>query len=302
MISFEEKQRLLNEILRELSEKRIDAATYVPRLKSIYTREFRHSYSDIVNLLFEMINKENNADAVDLIVTNLKEVYSVVSEAPEPNPRAKHTFKKALFKLIDHIRLEIIHMRKFSPKDSKEAIMREYEGLKLAANKQYTENNTKIADHETKIKDHKAKIKDHEAKIRDINTQSITVLSIFSAVVMAFTGAFSLLGSAFAKIDTDMYRVVFVTLLTGFILFNTLFMLLYTIAKMTGKKIHTRCSKTRRDKCPKKCIGCNGVQRLIRKYSFVLWPNVVLLAGMLMVVVVHYEIPRKILVCLKICQ
>lgn len=69
-------------------------------------------------------------------------------------------------------------------------------------------------------------------------TQSITILSIFAGVVMAFTGGMSYISQALVSLNSiGPYRVgVFITLI-GTVMFNLIFLLLYMIGKLTDRYI-----------------------------------------------------------------
>lgn len=78
----------------------------------------------------------------------------------------------------------------------------------------------------------------HEQKIEKMQSDFISILSIFSAVIIAFFGGMSVLGSVFSNIDkVSKYRLIFMTAIIGFIMFNLIYMLLHSISKITKNKI-----------------------------------------------------------------
>ena len=77
---------------------------------------------------------------------------------------------------------------------------------------------------------------------------------------------------------------------TGFILFNTIFALLYLVGKMAGKTISTRCKYLSLEKeglhasrrcgdgyCQRECSSVNLFCRILHKYSYVVAINFILL-------------------------
>ena len=72
---------------------------------------------------------------------------------------------------------------------------------------------------------------DIEDSRKESSAQTITVLSIFTGIAMAFFGGFSLLGSAFDSLQYGVPAVAIVSLIVGLILFNTIFVFLYVASK-----------------------------------------------------------------------
>ena len=81
-----------------------------------------------------------------------------------------------------------------------------------------------------------------DEKLESNKISSITTLTIFSAVILAFSGGITFESGIFkGMVESSAYRLVFTIALSGFILFNTIFALLYLVGKMAGKPISTRC-------------------------------------------------------------
>lgn len=95
----------------------------------------------------------------------------------------------------------------------------------------------------------KALKEDIEDSRKESSAQTITVLSIFTGIAMAFFGGFSLLGSAFDSLRYGVPAVAIVSLIVGFILFNTIFVFLYVASKISGNPI-SGCGN--RD-----CVSCD---------------------------------------------
>ena len=69
-----------------------------------------------------------------------------------------------------------------------------------------------------------------DSKLDSNKISSITTLTIFSAVVLAFSGGITFeAGMLQGMAAASPYRLVFTIALTGFILFNTIFALLYMV-------------------------------------------------------------------------
>ena len=99
----------------------------------------------------------------------------------------------------------------------------------------------------TKIKEMS---KDIEENKKSSNTQSITVLSIFTGIAMAFFGGFSLLGSAFERLGQNevvFSELVILVLIIGLIMFDTVYLLLFCASKINRNALvsskHLDCEK-----------------------------------------------------------
>ncbi|MDZ4992654.1 hypothetical protein GNF80_06645 [Clostridium perfringens] len=115
----------------------------------------------------------------------------------------------------------------------------------------------------------------HEQKIEKMQGDFISILSIFSAVIIAFFGGMSVLGSVFASIDkVSKYRIIFMTALVGFIMFNLIYMLLHSISKITKNRISVDIESDR-------CWGCEEnyfIKCLATKYPIVFIYNIATVA------------------------
>ena len=77
-----------------------------------------------------------------------------------------------------------------------------------------------------------------DERVNGFHEQSITILGIFSAVVVGFMSGLSMFTSGFNKLtEVSLYIVSFYSVLVGIILFDILFMLIFFIAKISGHSI-----------------------------------------------------------------
>lgn len=123
------------------------------------------------------------------------------------------------------------------------------------------------------------------SKQKDNLSQTITILSIFTGIAMAFFGGFSMLSSSFSVINGDMnilMQVLTVSLVVGIVLFNTIFSFVYFAAKISGKDIvsngHKNCEECRKGK---KCENGLGLfiplKKGFHKYPYVVYINILLI-------------------------
>lgn len=237
------------------------------RLKIYYDDYGRHLYSDISLCLYEM-----NPQDIDYLVPNLIELVKY-SEDDDLNDK--------LFKLIDHIKLEIQRSYKMS-KDIKvasvEVFKKSYEKFKEEYDdiKAYTDKNIETAE---------SKLEDLEESIKKINIESITILGIFSGMVMAFFGGFGFLSEVLKNMhQVSKYRLTFITLIIGFIFFNTFFLLIYYIGKIVDKPIRNKCLSNNCS-CTKECCSIEKVRKL---YPIIYYINIFLIIMIVAVTSIWY--------------
>lgn len=79
--------------------------------------------------------------------------------------------------------------------------------------------------------------KKSKEEIKAFQKESIAILSIFSAVVLTFSGGLTFSSSVLENIDeVSMYRIVFIALLIGFVLLNLFYALFHYIREILGIK------------------------------------------------------------------
>ena len=132
------------------------------------------------------------------------------------------------------------------------------------------------------VKDLKNKI---ETDRNDSLSQTVTILSIFTGIAMAFFGGFSMLGSAFQTLNGTkivLYQVAIISIIVGIVLFNTIFTFIYISAKISGRAItstgHSNCSQCK-DKvdCDKKWGRLNPLHKGYKKYPYAFIVNLLLI-------------------------
>lgn len=116
---------------------------------------------------------------------------------------------------------------------------------------------------------------EYETSRKDSATQTITILSIFTGIAMAFFGGFSLLGSAFNNLDKGIWKVAVIAALVGFVLFNTIFAFLYMAGKISGKSF----AMCKCDNC-QECLDeskCKWFLRGFKRFPYITAINSVIL-------------------------
>lgn len=298
----EELGLLIDELCNaEFAKEKSTLDMWIEKLKKIYANGYRHTYSDIFYKVQSIISKNSDTEVLEILGENLNELGKRLSELLSQNiddanlQNASVSYKK----FSDHIKLEIGRYNfiksQFSAENGLTDSNSKSTDIKRAEideiNKKIDEVSTAVNNIRPITTEAKKQLDKIDDKLENNKISSITTLTIFSAVVLAFSGGITFEAGIFKGMaETSAYRLVFTIALTGFILFNTIFALLYLVGKMAGKTISTRCkymtidsnyqNATRRcgdGYCQKECSTINLHCRILHKYPYVLIVNVILL-------------------------
>lgn len=274
-----EHQVQLEQVIYELSEYPLEDTEVIKmlvQLRNIYANGFRHSYADLFSVISSV--KEHDKLVVrkynsEYLLNNLQSLRKVIDEDYEKSVAvSEKTEYSALYKhfrkLCDHVNLEICRMDYFTTKDDQ---IKDRESQVERMTEKVSEVNEEII----KLKSELNIAKD---TIEKSQTTAITVIGLFSAIIMSFFGGISFTDQSLTILsDSSPIRLVFVLALVGFTLFNLLFLILYIVGKLTGRKICSQClistDKTKKIcTCIKQSFWC----KMTKRYPYVLWTNCIL--------------------------
>ncbi|CEK40039.1 hypothetical protein [Paraclostridium sordellii] len=202
--------------------------------------------------------KNMNPDKRDLLYKNA-EFCIKVTEVDECND--------ILMQVINHIILEVPRANEF---DSIGEQTKRYAEQNRKSRQIQRDFDVKVSDFQSEFNTIKEEFGRFENRIGNIQNEFIGILSIFSAIIIAFFGGIQVLGQVISNIKSaNFYILIMVALVVGIIMFNIIYMLLYTISKLLSKNICIDISN-------EKCLGCNSKSRLkclISKYPIIFWYN-----------------------------
>lgn len=202
-------QEQLKNILQRMSNIELkytekDINNFIKELQRIYQNGFRHLYSDIFHTITLIDNADNKKYSLESLNLVIKEIYNVVSNGKEYN----EDFCLSIKKLYDHINLDIGRI----------------EYTKKIAEKINAEN--------LKTKEELNTI---ATKAEKMQKEYITILGIFSSIVITFVAGMSFSSSVLSNIDkTSINRLSFVMVMLAIFLFNFLHLLLDFIRKINN--------------------------------------------------------------------
>lgn len=275
MLSNERNRR--QEILRDkicflaediLDEKKIRRV--VLELKELYTSDFRHSYSDFFPLILTIEKKGENA--LECLTNNMEALRQYVENDFVEGKNEFQEMHKNFDKLCDHLNLEISRVSYYSRNNK---ITKDLSKRMEEVNKDMISTSKKL---------NKA-----TKKADSIQTELISVLSIFSAIVIAFSGGINLLGNTLqSTANTYICQIILLLLICGLVLFNTLFLLIYLVGKLTGRSVFADCEM---EYCNCKADGkpkCKGLTKIRKRLPYVFYFNILITIFAIIDIVVWY--------------
>ena len=276
---------------------------WVSKLNKVYSNEYRHTYSDIFFKIQQIMsdtlsnNDASDTEVLEVLGENLNVLGNRIDELAAQNSddaNYKNTVS-GYKKFSDHIRLEIGRYN---------FIKSRFTGTAADGNSGKATDKHSAIDTERILKLERAvdatrpivaqaqkQLDSLDEKLESNKISSITTLTIFSAVILAFSGGITFESGIFqGMVASTSYRLVFTIALSGFILFNTIFALLYLVGKMAGKRISTKCKymvnadgdynqcqSCGDGYCTKECAEVSIACRIFHKYSYVLAIDAILL-------------------------
>lgn len=214
------------------------------RLESIYYKtdedNFRHFYSDLFSCL-TVIDGNPNIGNIDILAENMK----IVKDGYKPNMNYDINgnpidISKEIIKLYDHINLDVgrLNYTHRITQDTEAELAKArllIEELKKQVEESKKQTDQYFTDFDMKANTLSEEIQTSQKKMQN---EYITILGIFAAIVLAFTGGMSFTSSVLENLHkSSIYRIIFVSLIIGCILFNLIWLLIDFIRNVNEKTI-----------------------------------------------------------------
>ena len=239
------------------NEKNIILESILSKFEKFYKCN-RHSYSEIAEYMDEL-----SPDQRDSLEKNISELVLISDENNLP-------IRDNLLKLHDHIKLEVIRIARVAKMDfvAKNAV------------EKVDNINHNLDELVSKAEKITSETKDVDEKVKNMHSETITILGIFAGLVIGFATSFQLLGTTFSKLgEVPIYRELAFIFVIGLILFNCLFLLLFSVARISGRSLATNCKRKDCSSCHENDCSKRSVRRFIKKYPYVFWFNLIALIG-----------------------
>ena len=183
--------------------------------------KFRHKYSTLT----EYVRNHSDED-LDVLITNLR---IIMNRCDDENLIEK------LLKLEDHLSLEIYRNASYKQlEESRDTAIELKNGLDEVDSRISKADNDldKIHEKVSKVAEDLENIKAESSKN---NIRLVTVLGMFSAIVLTFTGGMAFLTGSLSGIqEVEVLKLTFFMLLCGFVLYNLILLLLSVIERTVG--------------------------------------------------------------------
>lgn len=283
------RQRLLKDIILELSEKLLEndemILQYIKRLKKIYDDGFRHKYSDFFPIILD-IWKDSNSYVKEYLLDNLESIDIYLENmVSQGNDEYDNLYEK-FHKLVDHLNLQIAQLTYSHVSESRsEQLKSQLEELRP----QLEESRLQLDKSNKAIKKAKEGIKKVNNEARQMQGQMVSVLGIFSTVVLGFSGGLSFLSSSITSISEAQYpeSIVLAMIICGIIIFNVLSYMLYIISRIIDKNILSGCKAEYCSKCDNH-NKCFWFKRLRKRFPFLYYFNVLAVLGIIADIIIWF--------------
>lgn len=258
-----ELKKILYEMASEcMSEERL--REMIIKFKPLYTNKFRHNYSEFFPMIVE-ISKDDNEYDLDFLSNNLEAMRIMVENDYVAGEKEFEGLYRPLMKLSDHINLEIGRYNHYSVNEKKVSdLEKRNQSLQVELRRATME------------------LENAKDRVSAVQTELIAVLSIFAAIVLAFSGSISFIGNALSGMsNTYFFKAVFFVLLCGFVVFNLVFLMMYIVGKITGRNIYARCESENCTCGINNAPKCKGINRVRKRLPYVFWLNAALVVLMI---------------------
>lgn len=216
------KKEKLTELIQEWST--VDLISdkeeqYINDLMKIYDGEYRHDYSIFFPIL-NQIYQEKDDSSIPTLTQNIGFLRQYVDEKYcDESTGAYDKSVRQIVKLLDHLNLEASRLEVSNGSKS------EIDSLRR-----------QLDDSRDELKKVKNDLDKAAKKAAGLQTEFISILSIFSAVVLLFVVDTQAITSAMISMqNSSIFRVVLVASMCGLVLFNGLFMLFQFVSYIITK-------------------------------------------------------------------
>lgn len=216
------KRDLLISILYELSEDYLDndeheLEYYASQFSQVYSKGYRQLYSELFPVLSSI--SDDDADRLQPLSFNLFRLHRYVGQSKHWSENDPELFGH-LLKLSDHVNLEVQRMVEHQNNEDR------FNDLYSEFSDIYSEF-SELYDKSLKIEQKNRK---YTKKIKNLQLEMVSILAIFAAIVVAFTGGINVLGNAISNVgNVEIQSLSFIIILCGIVLFNTLAFLMHVV-------------------------------------------------------------------------
>ena len=284
------RQAKLGDLIYELSKGLLGSnenqvKRFLNRLKEIYKDDFKHKYSDFFPILME-IYKDDNEYNIDYLSNNLNMLEAYLEDKYLAGIKEYDDIRAQFTKLCDHLNLQIGQFSYLLSQNSAVDLLED-------SNRNLNESMQKVTDALKKLdvsnenlKTTNANLEEANRKADTIQTELIAMLSIFAAIVIAFSGGITSLGNSISSISNAKHyeSVIVVAIICGMVMFNTIFLLMYFVSKLTRRNINVSCEAETCKECENE--KCKWLGKIRKRYPYVFYYNCLSIIGIVIDLVI----------------
>lgn len=243
---------------------------------------FHAPYGVISGCITELYTKYGK-DYLDQIPYNLNRIIAFMKHKTESDPskvgrkRCIQAYRSVV-DLQDHVSMVVIRVDQLNhqlgdAKRQADIVLEEAKQLNKATNA-VTEYINQIG---KKVSNTVKNARDISHTAENLKTEMVSILAIFAAIILAFTGSLTVLGGVVAAVnEAQLYRLLLVTIFCIWGLFNTIYLLLCVVSRICEKNLSADCGRSSCRECPDK-ETCKGIRRFLRQSPYVVGFNALLI-------------------------
>lgn len=267
------RQKALELFIFDISKELLDSENVraqLLKLLDIYRGGFRHRYASFFQIISSI--SERGGD-LEILSNNLEEMNNYVENDFISGRKEFEDLRDPLVKICDHLNLEIGRWGYYSKNESRIEDIQ----LKTGVLKDDIEKAEKQLKRATK-------------QASSLQSNLIAVLSIFAAIVTTFSGSFSFLGSVMTSINgAKKYEMVVLTaIICGMVIFNTIFLMMYLVSKLTDVNIFVEYSEKHEQKSGVKDKNKSWLTKVRMDLPYVFYFNLLCIIGIIIDCIVWY--------------
>lgn len=212
---------------------------------------FRHYYSDIFGWLTQIdldyTGEHGDLDVLSQNISIIKDTYEGCAITRERN------VYRSISKLYDHINLDIARLNYLKT-------------MQNSSNSQMEEINQQIYFLRQTVDEELEKAEDVGKKVNNAYSEFVSILGIFSAIVLVFFGGTSIFANIIAAMDkSSIYKSATVCIITGMMVADIIFIFMCLLSKLLNRNIA--------NEVPEWEIYGNSVKRFRKRYPVVFYFN-----------------------------
>ena len=188
-------------------------------VERVYSNGYRQQYSDLLNMLISIENESDQTFDEQNLCDNLEILSEHIRTSVDENGDLKYSMDAFLgiTKLADHIALEIQRDR-------------DYQNLERNVRRAQMQAHVEASKLSEDIKKANRTVKKARREAQNSKVELVAILSIFAALVIAFSGGLTYLGGTISSsANASIGSTVFSVLICGLMLFNIIAFLMVMV-------------------------------------------------------------------------